>query len=261
MSTLTLARALEALESLAPLSFASDWDNVGLLVEPLADASAERVLLCIDLTEAVLREALEFDAQLIIAYHPPVFGGLRRLSQGVPLQRSLLGAIRHGIAIYSPHTALDAAQGGVCDWLAEGLGELEASRPIEPIGLGDEARVGAGRIVTLKVPIGLSELVGRIKAHLDLAYLRVACHPRHDALGATVRTIALCPGAGGSLFAQVDEVDVLLTGEMRHHDILERTAAGAAVILSDHSNSERGYLSVLSERLKTALGEGVDIGS
>ena len=109
----SLATVVDALESLAPLSGAASWDNVGLLVEPVPGAAVGRVLLCIDLSESVMDEAVSGGAELVVAYHPPIFTGARRLTQAVPLQRSILRAVRHGIAIHSPHTALDAAADAV----------------------------------------------------------------------------------------------------------------------------------------------------
>ncbi len=123
---LPLERTLALLEELAPLRYAQEWDNVGLLLGTLAEGehapSVTRVLLTIDLTEAVLEEARAAQAELVVAYHPPLFRPTKRLDAARPSSRVLLRAARAGIAIYSPHTALDAAPGGMNDWLASGLG-------------------------------------------------------------------------------------------------------------------------------------------
>ena len=259
MASPSLSAAVAALERLAPLAGAGSWDNVGLLLEPVPDASAGRILLCIDLTEPVMDEAIDWGAELIVAYHPPIFRGAQRLTQGVPLQRSILRAARAGIAIHSPHTALDAVTDGVCDWLAAGLGPLSDARPIEPLAPPQDPNEGAGRLVTLAEPVSLDALVTRMKSYLGLSALRVAAHPRHDAGAASVRTVAVCPGSGGGLFEGVGGVDLLLTGEMQHHDVLARVAMGSAVILTEHSNSERGYLPVLQARLQSALGDGAEV--
>ncbi len=113
--------AIKALESIAPLEFAADWDNVGLLIGS-SDWNANNIFLTIDLTESVLREAVDRSTQMIVAYHPPIFEPLFSLTDAQPKQRIVLVAARAGIAVYSPHTALDAAPGGVNDWIAAGLG-------------------------------------------------------------------------------------------------------------------------------------------
>ena len=123
--------AVEVLRSLAPERLSEDWDNVGLLV---GDPSwrLRRALLCIDLTESVLAEAIEQKADLIVAYHPPIFSALPALTSADLKQRIILAAASRRIAIYSPHTALDSAPAGVNDWLAQGIGPgvIRALRPL-----------------------------------------------------------------------------------------------------------------------------------
>ncbi len=127
----------EVLEAIAPLEYAADWDNVGLLVGSTS-WKADSILLTIDLTEAVLREAIDAKAQMIVSYHPPIFDPLERVTDADPKQRIILEAARAGIAIYSPHTALDAAPGGVNDWIAKGLGSGDV-RALEAHGAQPES--------------------------------------------------------------------------------------------------------------------------
>ncbi len=116
-----VADVIAALEAIAPPSLAESWDAVGLAVGSPQTELTGPVMLTIDLTEAVLAEAIEARASVIVAYHPPIFEPLRQVTDRTPRQRIILGAIEAGIAIYSPHTALDAAPGGITDWLCEGL--------------------------------------------------------------------------------------------------------------------------------------------
>lgn len=110
-----------ALDRIAPFRFAEPWDNVGLLLGDPADALGGPVLLTIDLTESVLDEALAQRAGAVVAYHPPIFEPLARLTDRSAAERIIVRAARAGLAMLSPHTALDAVPGGVCDWLCEGL--------------------------------------------------------------------------------------------------------------------------------------------
>jgi len=350
----TLAELIALLERLAPLSLSEDWDNTGLLLEPLAARPIQRALVCIDLSEAVLDEAIEQRADLLIAYHPPIFRGLKRLRARSPEERLLLRALDAGLPIYSPHTALDAAPDGLNDWLlrAFGAGQKRAlvahSAPAElklvvfvpeaqvaelrsalsrELGLGsignysecsyelsgrgsffgneaaypsvgergklefvsetrlemrcpasavkDVARViaahhpyeepawdlyplvappradvGAGRLLELDTPLTVDEAATHLKAHLGVSTLRVAN------AGKPIKRIAVCAGAGGSLFEKVHGVDLFVTGEMRHHDVLAKLRAGASVILSEHTHTERGFLPEFGRRLQSlAAGE------
>src|SRR5256885_11015990 len=105
-----LRSLLEILEEIAPTRYAEPWDNVGLLVgDP--DQKITKAILTIDYTPAVAEEARSQNCDCIISYHPPIFDPLKRI-----LSTSLIyDAIRRGVAIYSPHTALDVAEGGTND--------------------------------------------------------------------------------------------------------------------------------------------------
>ena len=123
---ITVAEVSGALEAIAPLGLADARDNVGLLIgEP--SRGVGRLMLCIDLTAAVLAEAIALKASMVMAYHPVIYRPLSRLtSQAAPIA---LQAARAGIAIYSVHTAFDSAVGGMNDMLADAIG-LASRRPI-----------------------------------------------------------------------------------------------------------------------------------
>lgn len=128
MSATTVREVCRVLDALAPPEQAEDWDNVGLL---LGDPAGEvrRVLLCIDLTAEVLDEALTARAEMVLAYHPVIFKPVKRLTaSSAPVSYR---ALREGLAVYCPHTALDVADGGTNDVLADML-ELQDRRPLEP---------------------------------------------------------------------------------------------------------------------------------
>ena len=115
-----LSNVVNLLEQIAPTNFAESWDNVGLLAGDPA-SSIRRILLTIDFTSQVVREAISQRADLVIAYHPPIFEPIKRLTAKNPV----FTAISNGIALYSPHTALDVADGGTNDMLADVLGLID----------------------------------------------------------------------------------------------------------------------------------------
>ncbi|XP_041456856.1 NIF3-like protein 1 [Lytechinus variegatus] len=129
---MNLKQVVSLLEDFAPTSLAGSWDNVGLLVEPTSPHSVSTVCLTNDLTEEVLDEAIEKQTDLILSYHPPIFVPLKRLTQKNVKEKIVVKAIEKRIAIYSPHTSCDAIEGGVNDWLVEGLGDTRSNRPLEP---------------------------------------------------------------------------------------------------------------------------------
>lgn len=354
-----LHEVLERLQALAPEHLAEPWDKVGLHVGD-AGQSIRRGLLCIDLTDAVLIEAARQQCDLIVAYHPPIFEPIATLTEATWKGRVLRQAIRRSIAIYSPHTALDAAEGGVNDWLLDGIvgrtpcqrrpirptphrsgaiklvtfvppdhadrlrsalsaagagvigqythcsfgvvGEgtflgsagtrpavgragrfervtelrmemvaseqvipavvaaLRAVHPYEepafdlfPLAPAEPARTGAGRVATLDKPITLRAIVERIKRGLGLDSVDLA----RPAKAGAIRRVAVCAGAGGSLLEEAGPVDLFVTGEMRHHDVLDAVQSGVSVVLCGHTQTERPYLPTYRQRLSRATGPAV----
>ena len=140
-----VSSVVQALQKIAPLNLAANWDNVGLLVEPTQRETVHKILLTNDLTEAVVDEAVSLGGVgFIVSYHPPIFTPLKRLTTSTFKERVILKVIEAKIAVYSPHTALDTVGGGVNDWLATGVGEGR----VEPMSFSE---VDPGRIVSSTV--------------------------------------------------------------------------------------------------------------
>ncbi|MCC6551794.1 MAG: Nif3-like dinuclear metal center hexameric protein [Polyangiaceae bacterium] len=240
-----LGDVLIELEAIAPLRLAEPWDNVGLLAGDRSRPAAA-ALLAIDYTPAVAAEARALGCDLVIAYHPPIFEALKRIvAPGL-----IHDAIRDGIALYSPHTALDAAPGGTNDFLADVLG-LADRASLKPSALA-EPPAGMGRIGALTEPAPRAEILARIKRGLAVESLLVAAPPEGDGL---VRRAAVCAGACGAHLddALAQGADLYLTGEIRHHDALRAARAGLTVVCALHSNSERGVLPRVAARLAERL--------
>lgn len=128
----TAAELLGVLDDIAPFSLAEDWDNVGLIAGSTAWTSSGPALLTIDLTPAVAREAIALGAGAVMAYHPPIFGPTRRLIDDSSRTAAILDLLAARIAIISPHTALDAAEGGIADFLADIVAPECRRAPITP---------------------------------------------------------------------------------------------------------------------------------
>ncbi|XP_020779948.1 NIF3-like protein 1 [Boleophthalmus pectinirostris] len=116
---------------------------------------------------------------------------------------------------------------------------------------------GQGRMSVLDRPITIATAVEKMKTHLSLSHLRLALGVGRT-LDSLVHTVAVCAGSGASVLNGVT-ADLYVTGEMSHHEVLDAVAKGTSVILSDHSNSERGFLSVFRERLALRLPEAVSV--
>ncbi len=160
---------VNALESIAPPHLAADWDNVGLLIGD-AESNVAHMMLCIDLTDEVLAEAVRAKAKMVMAYHPVIFRPISRITADT--ESVAYSAAAAGVAVYSMHTALDAAPGGANDVLAEALG-LKAVRPLEPTVLS-----GGYKVVVFVTPQDASHVAdaafdagaGRIGAYERCAF-------------------------------------------------------------------------------------------
>lgn len=244
MKTLDSPKLITLLEKLAPPSLAAEWDNTGLLLARTGTGPVKKILLTLDLTPPVAHEAIQQKADFIIAYHPPIFSGLKKLTREHPLTASLLDLLAANIEVYSPHTALDAAPEGISDWLISVFPEALV-----------EVVDGSGRRLVFRKGIAADTICLRLQSLLKAPYLRI-CKPMGRPR--KIRTLGLCPGAGNTILQQMD-VDAVFTGEMRHHDMLAWQAAGTLVILSEHGHSERPYLPVFKNRLQSLLPKSVKV--
>src|SRR5262245_1159005 len=186
----TVGEIVVVLDQLAPLALAEEWDNVGLLV---GDAAwpADRVMTCLTITPETVDEAIAGGAQLIVSHHPLPFRPVKSITAATTPGRLLLELIRHGVAVYSPHTAFDSAPAGINQHLAIGLG-LQEIRPLIPTPADSE--VGSGRCGLVAEPLTLAELAQRTQQFLNSDTTRTV-GPADRA----VSRVAIACGSGGSL--------------------------------------------------------------
>lgn len=244
-----LTDVMQTLEELAPLRYAESWDNVGLLVgDP--DANIQRILVTVDYSEAVADEARSRGAQLVVAYHPPMFAPVKR----VPHAALWADAVRRGIALYSPHTALDVALKGTNDFLADACGVSSHNRrPLRAFaakpGASEPEGIGLGRVGDV-APESLTKLVARLKPALGLNSMMVA-----GSLDTLISRVAVAAGAGGELLSEAirERAELFVTGEIRHHDALSAVRRGVCVIATLHSNSERAAVKAYAARVGRRL--------
>lgn len=170
MAQRTVADLVSALASIAPPSLAEPWDNVGLILGDPAAALAGPVLLTIDLSEPVAEEALKRKAGAVVAYHPPIFAAIKRLTASTPQGRALLRLASTGVSVYSPHTALDAAEGGVTDWLLSLVApNAEARRAIVPHGRRGAGGQGDEFKIVVFIPTEPPDVIDRVRDAMSAA--------------------------------------------------------------------------------------------
>jgi dinuclear metal center YbgI/SA1388 family protein len=241
------------LERIAPASTAEDWDNPGLQV---GDPSQEirRVLMTLDPTIKAVQEARNRDATLVLSHHPLIFPSLSSLNRELPPGDVIYEACRSGIAIVSAHTNLDIAQGGINDMLASlfRLTGAEALKKSE-----GAAGTGLGRIGDLQESAPLPHFTERIKNLLGLEFVRMSGGGKER-----IKRVAVVGGSGGSLvsLAFAMGADVLVTGDVGHHDALRAERLGMALIDAGHFHTEKKAFALFGDRLRDLLiGGGWDV--
>ncbi len=230
MQSVTVQQVLRSLEALAPAALAEDWDNVGALVE--CDTPVTGILTALEITPAVLEEAVRKGCQLIACHHPVIFEPLRSVHHDTIVYKM----IRAGVSAVCMHTNLDIAPGGTGDTLA-GLLDL---CDVQPFGHGDMGRIGS-----LPAAVSAAELALTCKEKLHTAV-------RYVESGSPLQRVAIVTGSGGSAWADAKAAgaDVLVTGEAKHHDALDAAEAGIALIAAGHYGTEAPIAPVLADWLK-----------
>lgn len=239
---------LPVLEQIAPLRLAEAWDNVGLLIEP-ESTDIIRILVALDCTVDVAKEAREVGAQLVLTHHPLFFSPVRRILHSSPDTAAAYALVRSGIGLYAMHTNLDCAIGGVNDALAGKLGLLNVRSLNDPeLPLSSETP-GLGRIGVLPEEITLSSFASDAAKRLD-AVVRMGGSGER-----AVRRVAVIGGSGGDYLRAAKQAgaDVLVTGEVRHHQALEAQLLNLGVVEAGHYETEIVVLGPLIAGLQAAL--------
>lgn len=250
---MTVREITTVLEGFAPLALQDDYDNAGLQVgDPSAEVTG--VLVCLDVTEAVLDEAARIGCNFILSHHPLIFRPLRHVTGATYQERCVAAAIRGGISIYSAHTNLDNAEGGVNYRIAsmlgvEGLSWLQA----KPVTAGRSC--GSGVVGTLAQPVEDSAFLGRIKDTFG-----VDCLMHNGTRGRLISKVAICGGAGAFLLrdAVACDADCFITGEMHYHDWFGHESFvegpdGLMIVEMGHFQSERFTQQLLADLVRSAF--------
>lgn len=245
-----------ALERIAPLPLQEGYDNAGLQIG-LTEADVSGVLLCLDITEDVLREAVDMECNLVISHHPLIFGGLKAVTDADQVQRCVRMAIENGIAVYSAHTNLDNAEDGVNFEAAERLGlmDVELVAPhrvtVSVDGREMQVRAGSGVVGYLAQEEDSLAFLQRVKQVFQVEMLmhnELLCRP--------VQSVVFCGGAGDFLLPEAVKLqaDAFLTGEMHYHRFFGHEQEIQIGVLG-HFQSERFTINLLHRLLGETFPE------
>lgn len=226
-----IKEVIERLEAFAPAELAEEWDNVGLM---LGDGSTEctGILLALDVTSEAIAQAKREGCNLIVSHHPLIFFPLKRLDLSEYKAREIKELIESGINVYSMHTNLDKTEGGINSELCRLLGAKQAKSD------------GVGAIFEIE-PMRLADFAKKVAKALNDNSVRIVGDPDK-----TVRRIYVVGGSGGSEYGRAREcADVLLTGDLKHHNYIDALEDGFPLVEFSHYCSEIIMQGILEKQL------------
>ncbi len=234
-----------ALEEFAPLSLQDSYDNAGLQIGLTEDADATGALLCLDVTEEVLDEALGRGCNMVVSHHPLLFRPCKSITGADYVERCVMKAIKNDIAIYSAHTNLDNAKDGVNYRMAGKLG-LQNIEVLDP--KQDADGTGAGIIGQLPEVMEKEDFIAQVKE-----VFCADCVRYNSWSGERVSRVALCGGAGAFLMSKAAKrgADVFITGEVGYHRFFGHEDELMLMEIG-HYESEQYTLEILREIITKA---------
>lgn len=240
---MTVAELYAYLNEKIPQSLSCEWDNDGLMCCPDPEKTVKRVLVALDITAAVVEEAIAGGYDVILSHHPLVFRPLKSVQLYNPVAKKVIRLLLSGISAMSFHTRLDAVEGGVNDVLAHRLGLLD----VIPFGNGDET---IGRIGTLPSPMSAEAFAKHLKSVTGADTVTLS-----DA-GQQVLRVALLGGSGADDMGAAAKAgaDTYVTGELGHHYLTDAPENGMNLLVAGHFHTENPVCERLAQLAREADG-------
>lgn len=231
-----------------PAAVAEDWDNVGLLTGD-DESEVKHVFLALDLTEAVLDEAIQAGADMIVTHHPMIFSGIKKINNHSFTGRKILTLIQKGIVYYAMHTNYDVL--GMAD-LSAGYTKMHDTTVLSVTEEREGEVQGFGRVGKLPREMTLREYAQLVKESLKLNDVKV-----YGNLDSMVKCVAVCTGSGKSMIKDVIKAgaDVYVTGDIDHHTGIDTVAQGLALIDAGHYGTEYIFMDAMKKELTQAFPE------
>lgn len=241
-------KVIEILEKQSPKSYACDWDNVGLLVGR-EDKEIQKIYIALDATDEAIEEAIANGADMLLTHHPMIFKGMKRVTQEDFIGRRIIRLIQNDMAYYAMHTNFDVM--GMADLAADYLG-ISDTRVLEITSVSETGEEGIGRYGSLKKEMTVRECCEDIKQAFSLENVKV-----FGDLERKVKTAAISPGSGKSVISNALQagVDVLITGDIDHHEGIDAVAQNMTVIDAGHYGVEHIFIPYMEQYLKREAKE------
>ena len=234
---------LNCITEVAPLHWQESYDNAGLQVGDL-NAEAHKALICLDITEEIVDEAVSKNCDVIVSHHPLIFHGLKHLTPLTYIERAVMKAVKHDIALICMHTNLDNCYQGVSRMLAERL-RLQNLHLLQP-SVAEPEVCGAGMIGEFATEMDEKDFLRLVVAKIGSPCLR------HSALtGRQIKKVALCGGSGSPFIvdAMKNHADAYLTADIKYHDFFV-TEGNILLVDGGHFETEQFTKELLYELIQ-----------
>lgn len=235
----SLRELMTHLEDLAPLHIQESYDNSGLLYGS-PDWQVTGVLCCLDATEAIIREAKERHCNVVVSHHPIVFRGIRQINLGHYVDKALVYAIKHDVALYAIHTNLDnVLKNGVSQHIANRL-QLANVHLLDP--KPGDCGTGTGILGEMKAPMSIDEFLPWLKMQMNTSCIR-----HTQPTSGLIQKLAITGGSGAPWIRKAiqEGADAYITGDIKYHEFFE---ANDEIMICDvgHYESEQFTIELIA---------------
>ncbi|MEH2941663.1 Nif3-like dinuclear metal center hexameric protein [Lachnospiraceae bacterium KK002] len=233
---------IDILQEQSPERYACHWDNVGLLVGN-PEKEVNTVYIALDATEETIAEAAEAEADLLLTHHPLIFQGLKKVNTEDFTGRRVITLIQNDISCYAMHTNFDVK--GMAQLGAERMGLTDCQ--VLDVTCQEEQEEGIGKAGLLPCTMTVAECAGKVKEAFGVELVKIFGRPDDR-----VAKAAICPGSGKSVIGKAIAAgaQVLITGDIDHHDGIDSAAQGLAIIDAGHYGVEKMFISYMETYLK-----------
>lgn len=241
---MTLKELMHLLESRFPVDKAEKWDNSGLQTGR-KNKEIRRMYIALDATTEVIRRAVSWKADLLLTHHPLTLGGIKNVTAESLTGGKFYTLIQNDICSYAMHTNYDALEMAP---LAGSMMKLQKSEILEVTGTDEKgAEIGFGRVGSLVRPVTLLECAELVKTIFQLEHVKIFGDTEQ-----VIQQVAISPGSGKSLIPAAirKRAEVLITGDIGHHDGLDAVDSNLAIIDAGHYGLEHIFIAQMASFLK-----------
>lgn len=249
---------IAVLDEISPESSAEEWDNGGFLIGE-TDKEISKIMIALEPSLAVIDEAVESGADLLIVHHPLIFSPLSSITDMELSGKKIIKLVKNSVALYAAHTSFDVADGGNNDYFIRRMG-LSNAKKIQGV---------VGSFAELESPLSPQETAMLISEKLDIPLNEIKISSPEISGGSgeyMIKKIAVCTGAGADMAAVAADCgcDCLITGDVRYHAAMDAVERGFTIIDAGHYGTEKIFSENMREKLLSVLqdnGYKTDDGS